>query len=96
LEESEGAGEGDDEARVSVEIPLNELGSKVEGIGEYLVMEKLTLYYGRNLGIREGRGSIINVASMYGLIASPVDIPATPYTSSKHGELSLPKRKSIS
>ncbi|TVY52157.1 Monensin polyketide synthase putative ketoacyl reductase [Lachnellula cervina] len=48
-----------------------------------------------NLGIREGRGSIINVASMYGLIAAPAYIPATPYTSSKHGVIGLTRSDAI-
>ncbi|TVY40127.1 3-oxoacyl-[acyl-carrier-protein] reductase [Lachnellula occidentalis] len=48
-----------------------------------------------NLGIREGRGSIINVASMYGLIAAPAYMCITPYTSSKHGVIGLTKSDAI-
>ncbi|KAG9247160.1 3-oxoacyl-reductase [Calycina marina] len=42
-----------------------------------------------NLGLRKGRGSIVNVASMYGLIAPPASIPATEYTASKHAVVGL-------
>lgn len=35
--------------------------------------------------IREGRGKIVNVASMYGLIGSAPHIPATAYIAAKHG-----------
>ena len=35
--------------------------------------------------IREGRGNIVNVASMYGLIGSAPHIPATAYVAAKHG-----------
>ncbi|TVY17225.1 Dihydroanticapsin 7-dehydrogenase [Lachnellula arida] len=59
------------------------------------VVKVLILYGGRNLGIREGRGSIINVSSMYGLIAAPAYIPATPYTSSKHGVIGLTRSDAI-
>jgi len=48
-----------------------------------------------NLGLREGRGSIINVASMYGLVAPPAYIPASPYTASKHGVVGLTKSDAI-
>jgi hypothetical protein len=44
----------------------------------------LTLGY-RNLGPREGRGNIINVASMYGLIGGPAHVPCSPYVAAKHG-----------
>ena len=47
--------------------------------------------YNRNLGIRYGRGSITNVASMYGLIAPPELITASPYTAAKHGVVGLTK-----
>ncbi|KAH7348301.1 3-oxoacyl-reductase [Rhexocercosporidium sp. MPI-PUGE-AT-0058] len=44
-----------------------------------------------NLGTREGRGNIINVASMYGIIGMPANITASPYSASKHGVLGLTK-----
>lgn len=44
-----------------------------------------------SLGMREGRGTIINVASMYGLVGPPGYIAATAYTASKHGVLGLTK-----
>lgn len=40
----------------------------------------------RDLGVREGRGRIINVSSMYGLKATGPHLPSTPYVASKHGE----------
>lgn len=40
----------------------------------------------RDLGIREGRGRIINVSSMYGLKSTGPHLPSTPYVASKHGE----------
>jgi hypothetical protein len=44
----------------------------------------------RNLGPREGRGNIINVASMYGLIGGPAHVPCSPYVAAKHGKVSFP------
>lgn len=48
-----------------------------------------------NLGLREGRGNIINVSSMYGLVAPPSYIPASPYTAAKHGVVGLTKSDAI-
>lgn len=42
-----------------------------------------------SLGVREGRGTIVNVASMYGVVGPPGYIAATAYTASKHGVLGL-------
>ncbi|KAJ0124480.1 3-oxoacyl-reductase [Diaporthe amygdali] len=42
-----------------------------------------------DLGIREGRGRIINVSSMYGLKATGPHLPSTPYVASKHGVIGL-------
>jgi len=42
-----------------------------------------------SLGLREGKGTIVNVASMYGLVGPPGYIAATAYTASKHGVLGL-------
>ena len=41
---------------------------------------------GRRRGDHEGRGAIINIASMYGLIAPPGSMAIAPYTASKHGQ----------
>lgn len=38
-----------------------------------------------NLGVRVGRGNIINVSSMFGVVGTPMELAASPYTSSKHG-----------
>ncbi|KFY65059.1 hypothetical protein V496_02804 [Pseudogymnoascus sp. VKM F-4515 (FW-2607)] len=47
------------------------------------------------LSVREGRGTIINVASMYGLVGPPAHITAAAYTASKHGVLGLTKADGI-
>lgn len=39
----------------------------------------------RDLGPKEGRGRIVNVASMYGLIAPSSHLSHTPYVTAKHG-----------
>ena len=39
--------------------------------------------------MREGRGNIVNVASMYGLIGSAPHIPATAYVAAKHALLGI-------
>lgn len=44
-----------------------------------------------SLSVREGKGAIVNVASMYGLVGPPGHIAATAYTASKHGVLGLTK-----
>ncbi|CAG8951981.1 hypothetical protein HYFRA_00000716 [Hymenoscyphus fraxineus] len=44
-----------------------------------------------NLGPRIGRGNIINVASMYGLIGTPSDVLSTAYVASKHAVVGLTK-----
>ncbi|KAL1860381.1 hypothetical protein Daus18300_009294 [Diaporthe australafricana] len=44
-----------------------------------------------DLGVREGRGRIINVSSMYGLKATGPHLPSTPYVASKHGVIGLTK-----
>ncbi len=42
----------------------------------------------RDLGLRLGRGSIVNMASMFGLAGSPGELGVTPYCGAKHGKLS--------
>jgi NAD(P)-dependent dehydrogenase (short-subunit alcohol dehydrogenase family) len=49
----------------------------------------------RNLGPRTGRGAIINVASMYGLVGPSPSIPSTQYTAAKHGVVGLTKADAI-
>jgi NAD(P)-dependent dehydrogenase (short-subunit alcohol dehydrogenase family) len=44
---------------------------------------------------RSSRGSIVNVASMYGLVAPPPNIPATAYTASKHAVIGLTKADAL-
>lgn len=49
-------------------------------------MKELTLVMAyRDLGPRDGRGRIINIASMYGIVAPNSRLPHTSYTASKHG-----------
>ncbi|TKA64397.1 hypothetical protein B0A49_08618 [Cryomyces minteri] len=45
--------------------------------------------------VRQGRGVIVNVASMLGLVASSPNTPATAYTASKHGVLGLTKTDAV-
>ncbi|KAK6844790.1 Dihydroanticapsin 7-dehydrogenase [Apiospora arundinis] len=46
-------------------------------------------------GAREGRGRIINTASMFGLFAPPHDLSHTPYTAAKHGVVGLTKADAV-
>ena len=43
------------------------------------------------MGVREGRGRIINVASMYGIVATGINMSHPAYCASKHGVLGLTK-----
>jgi len=47
------------------------------------------------ISVREGRGTIVNVASMLGTKASAPATPATAYTASKHGVMGLTKTDAI-
>ncbi|KAK7977070.1 hypothetical protein PG988_004560 [Apiospora saccharicola] len=46
-------------------------------------------------GPREGRGRIINTASMFGLFAPPRGLSHTPYTAAKHGVVGLTKADAV-
>ncbi|KAK8025329.1 hypothetical protein PG990_003152 [Apiospora arundinis] len=46
-------------------------------------------------GAREGRGRIINTASMFGLFAPPHGLSHTPYTAAKHGVVGLTKADAV-
>lgn len=46
-------------------------------------------------GSREGRGRIINTASMFGLFAPPKGLSHTPYTAAKHGVVGLTKADAV-
>jgi NAD(P)-dependent dehydrogenase (short-subunit alcohol dehydrogenase family) len=46
---------------------------------------------GRSKGVREGRGSIVNVASMYGIVGTGPTTAATAYVASKHGVMGFTK-----
>ncbi|KAK8094941.1 short chain dehydrogenase reductase [Apiospora hydei] len=48
-----------------------------------------------DLGPREGRGRIINTASMLGLSAPPRGLVHTPYTAAKHGVMGLTKADAV-
>lgn len=56
---------------------------------QMLKQEKLTSSY------RSYRGSIVNVASMYGLVAPPLNVPATAYATSKHAVVGLTKADAL-
>ncbi|KAK9587626.1 hypothetical protein V6Z92_006554 [Aspergillus fumigatus] len=42
-------------------------------------------------GAREGRGTIVNVASMYGVRAPPAEIAVAPYVAAKHAVVGMTK-----
>jgi NAD(P)-dependent dehydrogenase (short-subunit alcohol dehydrogenase family) len=44
---------------------------------------------------RSYRGSIVNVASMYGVVAPPLNVPATAYATSKHAVIGLTKSDAL-
>lgn len=48
-----------------------------------------------NRGPREGRGTIINVASMLGLVAASPTTPATAYVAGKHAVMGLTKTDAV-
>jgi NAD(P)-dependent dehydrogenase (short-subunit alcohol dehydrogenase family) len=58
-------------------------------IRQMLKQEKLSDSY------RSYRGSIVNVASMYGLAAPPLNVPATAYATSKHAVIGLTKSDAL-
>ncbi|KAJ4364080.1 hypothetical protein N0V83_009535 [Neocucurbitaria cava] len=58
-------------------------------IRQMLKQEKLTDSY------RSSRGSIVNVASMYGLVAPPLNVPATAYATSKHAVIGLTRSDAL-
>ncbi|KAF2032801.1 oxidoreductase ucpA [Setomelanomma holmii] len=58
-------------------------------IRQMLQQEKLSDSY------RSYRGSIVNVASMYGLVAPPLNVPATAYATSKHAVIGLTKSDAL-
>ncbi|KAH3920555.1 hypothetical protein HBH56_006050 [Parastagonospora nodorum] len=58
-------------------------------IRQMLKQEKITDSY------RSYRGSIVNVASMYGLVAPPSNVPATAYATSKHAVIGLTKSDAL-
>ncbi|KAE8833152.1 hypothetical protein P3342_006363 [Pyrenophora teres f. teres] len=58
-------------------------------IRQMLKQEKLTDSY------RSYRGSIVNVASMYGLVAPPLNVPATAYATSKHAVIGLTRSDAL-
>jgi NAD(P)-dependent dehydrogenase (short-subunit alcohol dehydrogenase family) len=58
-------------------------------IRQMLKQEKLTDSY------RSYRGSIVNVASMYGLVAPPLNVPATAYATSKHAVVGLTRADAL-
>ncbi|KAL9086390.1 MAG: hypothetical protein Q9165_007176 [Trypethelium subeluteriae] len=47
------------------------------------------------VGPRQGRGCIVNVASMYGTIGTSLNTPAAAYAASKHGVLGLTKTDAL-
>ncbi|EUC50684.1 hypothetical protein COCMIDRAFT_21986 [Bipolaris oryzae ATCC 44560] len=58
-------------------------------IRQMLKQDKLSDSY------RSYRGSIVNVASMYGVVAPPLNVPATAYATSKHAVVGLTKSDAL-
>lgn len=58
-------------------------------IRQMLKQDKLSDSY------RSYRGSIVNVASMYGLVAPPLNVPATAYATSKHAVVGLTRADAL-
>lgn len=58
-------------------------------VRQMLKQEKLNNSY------RSYRGSIVNVASMYGLVAPPLNVPATAYATSKHAVVGLTRADAL-
>lgn len=44
---------------------------------------------------RYNRGVIVNVASMYGIVATSLDVPVVSYTAAKHGVIGLTKADAL-
>jgi NAD(P)-dependent dehydrogenase (short-subunit alcohol dehydrogenase family) len=49
----------------------------------------------RSASYRSNRGSIVNVASMFGVVAPTPDVPTTAYSTSKHAVLGLTKADAL-
>jgi NAD(P)-dependent dehydrogenase (short-subunit alcohol dehydrogenase family) len=58
-------------------------------IRQMLKQERLSESY------RSYRGSIVNVASMFGLVAPPLNVPTTAYATSKHAVIGLTKSDAL-
>ncbi|KAJ5812347.1 short chain dehydrogenase/reductase family oxidoreductase [Penicillium riverlandense] len=77
------------------EMPLREWQRVIEvnqtGVWlcqKYLVLQMLEQ---ESRGVREGRGVIVNVSSMYGRVAPPAAAGIAPYTAAKHAVMGLTK-----
>ncbi|KAH8881074.1 short-chain dehydrogenase [Thozetella sp. PMI_491] len=69
----------------------NVLGIDLHGVWNCQREELAIMLDQEHLGTREGRGVIINVASIYGLVGPSRDLFHTAYTSAKHGVIGLTK-----
>lgn len=67
-------------------VSINQTGAWI--CQKYLIQQMLKQ---EPLGPRQGRGTIVNVASMYGITAPPADMPLTPYTATKHAVVGFTK-----
>lgn len=72
------------------------VGVNLEGVHRCQKEELAVMVKQDDLGLREGRGRIINVASIMGLVASSHAVNHTAYSTSKHGISSFrsPRRAS--
>jgi NAD(P)-dependent dehydrogenase (short-subunit alcohol dehydrogenase family) len=64
---------------------------KQEFVSFVSILKSTYAYAGsRDLGPREGRGNIINMASMFGVVGLPADLEGPSYGAAKHGKFRQP------
>ncbi|KAJ5088805.1 hypothetical protein N7456_012421 [Penicillium angulare] len=77
------------------EMPLNKWQDMIQInlTGVFLCQKHLIaqMLQQENLGVREGRGTIINASSVFGIVPSPAYLGITPYVASKHAVMGLTK-----
>lgn len=83
-------GSGNPTHEVEEEEWARVLDVDLHGVWRCQKEELATMMKQENLGSREGRGCIVNVASMYGVIGMGSYLKHTAYTAAKHGESPSP------
>ncbi|KAF4468480.1 short-chain dehydrogenase reductase sdr [Fusarium albosuccineum] len=84
-----------DTHEVSEEDWLNLININLNGVWRCQKEELGIFLKQEDRGLREGRGRIINVASMFGLFSPPRGLPHTAYTAAKHGVVGLTKADAV-